>query len=436
MEIKPFRAFRYDEAVVNHVGDCVAPPYDIISDVQQDELYQKSEYNIVRITKGKTNPSDHNGDNQYTRAAGYLKGWIEKGVLKQDPEDTIYAYVQDFKLAGRHLQRFSFIALARLEEFGSIVRPHEQVMKDPMTDRLNLKRATAAKFGLVFMLYEDDRNIADRIIESAARQKPLLDFADEQHTRHRLFAITAPEDINAIARMMADKNCIIADGHHRYTTGLTYSRENPDPAARYQMLAFSNTRHEGLVVLATHRVVNNLEAFDITKFISDLKDDFEIVAYHYHSPPVKIDARQKMLARMKADHDGDRNAFGIYAGNGSFYVATLKDRRAMDAAAPDKSGPWRSLDVAVLHKLVLDRLLGIDEQKLAGGQNVEYVKDTSDAINEIIEKVDSGLKQVAFFMSPPKIEQIQMVADHGERMPQKSTYFFPKVYTGLTINKL
>ncbi|MHC4745590.1 MAG: DUF1015 family protein [Planctomycetota bacterium] len=238
MEIKPFRAYRYDEAIVGDVGNCIAPPYDVISPAQQELLYQKSEYNIARITKGKTTASDNDANNQYTRAACYLKSWIEKGLLKQDSDETIYAYVQDFQLAGTYVRRFSFIALGKLEEFGNVVRPHEQTLKGPIIDRLNLRRATAAKFGLVFMLYDDAQGIADRIIQNAARRKPLLDFTDEQGVRHRLFSIIDAHEIAAIAEMMRHKSCIIADGHHRYTTDLTYAKENPSPAASYQMLAF------------------------------------------------------------------------------------------------------------------------------------------------------------------------------------------------------
>jgi uncharacterized protein (DUF1015 family) len=326
--------------------------------------------------------------------------------------------------------------LAKLEEFGKMVRPHEQIMKEPMIDRLNLKRATAARFGLAFMLYEDRQSVADKIIENAARQEPLIDFYDEQNVRHRLFTITTKGEIDSIARMMLEKSCIIADGHHRYTTGLTYSKENANPAAKYQMLAFVNTRHEGLVVLATHRLVGNLKTPNFEKLVADLKKNFEITGLNFDSPQTKMDASQKMLVQMKAEHDSDKNAFGIYGGNGAFYVAVLKDSRAMDSAAPEKSRPWRSLDVSVLHKLILAELLGIGEKQLAEGSNLEYVKDNSNAINELIAEIDRGQKQVVFFMNPTKIEQIKMVADHGERMPQKSTYFYPKIYTGLTINKL
>jgi uncharacterized protein (DUF1015 family) len=436
MEIKPFKAYRFNEAVVGDAGGCVSPPYDVINSEQADELYKKSQYNIVRVIKGKTQPADSEGNNQYTRAATYLNDWIKKGVLKQDSSETIYAYVQNFELAGQAFERLTFIALGKLEEFGKIVRPHEQTLSKPKIDRLNLQRATGATFGLVFMLYEDKKKIADKIIRKAEDQRPAIDFVDECQVRHRLFLISDKNDIEQITKMMDGKSVIIADGHHRYETGLNYYKETGKPAAAYQAMAFTNTRNEGLIILATHRVVSNLKDFDISGLIADLKENFEITEYKFDSKPDKTKAKQKMLSQMKAEYDKDKNAFGIYSGKGAFYTAVLKNKKAMDKAAGNMSSAWRSLDVAVLHKLILEGLLGIDEKKLAGESNIEYVKDTSTAIDDSIAKVDAGEKQVVFFMNPPKIEQIQKVADAGEKMPQKSTYFYPKMYTGLTVNKL
>lgn len=436
MEVKPFKAFRFDAAAVGDVGNCISPPYDVISPSQQQALYEKSEYNIVRITKGKTTPSDNDDNNPYTRAAAYLNDWIKKGVLKQDSTEAIYAYVQDFQLAGVQFRRSSFIALAKLEKFGPMVRPHEQTLNEPKTDRLNLKRATASDFGMPLMLYEDKQKIADKIIKKAADQKPLIDFLDEQDVRHRIFAVTAKKDIDAITKMMLDKPCIIADGHHRYETAMVYSKETSNPAAAYRMLAFTNTENEGLVVLATHRLVGNLRNFDTAKLIASLKENFDVVEYKFARPGDKAAAKQKMLAQMKAEYDSDKIAFGIYTGNGAFHTAILKDKKIMDSVAPNMSGPWRSLDVSVLHKLILEKLLGIGEKQLADGAPLEYIKDADNAISESIAKIDAGQKQVAFFMNPVKIEQLKMVTDVGEKMPQKSTYFYPKIYTGLTINKL
>ncbi len=434
MEVKPFKAFRFDPGVVGDVGSCIAPPYDVIDPAQQQQLYTKSKHNIVRIIKGKTIPSDNGENNQYTRAADYLNRWIEEGALKQDSQEVIYAYVQDFQLAGTQFQRLSFVALARLEEFGKTVRPHEQTLNKPTIDRLSLERATAARFGLVLMLYEDEQKVADKIIENATTQLPLIDTVDDQDVRHRLLAITDKQDIDAIVKMMSEKNCIIADGHHRYTTGLTYSRESTNPAAGYQMLAFTNICQKGLTVLATHRLVGNLQNFDIKKLITDLKRNFEITEFHFDSPSAKTSAKQKMLAKMKADKD--KNVFGLYGADNTFYVAVLRNKLTKEAVTPDTSSVQMELDVFVLQKLILEELLGIDEKILAKGEHLQYIKDIPNAVDDSISQVDAGQKQVAFFMNPVKMQQLKMVTDISERMPQKSTYFYPKTYTGLTIQKL
>lgn len=435
MEVKPFKAFRYDSQVVGDVGRCIAPPYDVISDDEQKRLHRKSKYNVAYITRGKTSPADNGRHNVYTRAAEYLQKWISEGALKQDDRDTIYGYVQDFELSGVAFQRLSFIALGKLEDFGKTVRPHEQVFEKPLLDRLNLERATNAKFGLVFMLYEDPQGVADRIVEKATTQKPLVDFVDDQGVRHRLFAITAGDEIQAVTKMMAEKSCIIADGHHRYTTGLKYMRESGNPAARYQMLAFTNTRQRGLVVLATHRLVGGIEDFEPGEFLARLKGNFTLKHFKF-SKETKERAKQQMLEQMRSLHEQDKTAFGIYMADNAFYVATLKDRTAMDAAAPNMSEAWRALDVSVLQKLVLEGLLGLDEQKMDNAEHVEYVKDIPNAVDELIARIDGGRKQIAFLTNPVKMEQLAKVTDAGERMPHKSTYFFPKMYTGLTIQKL
>ena len=213
MEIKPFRAYRFNGEVVGDASDCIAPPYDVISADEQEALYARSEHNIVRIIKGRTDAGDDQTNNQYTRAAGYLGDWMESGAIRQDETETIYAYVQDFTVAGRRYQRDSFIALAKLEDFGAVVRPHEETLSKPKADRLRLQRATAAKFGLVFLFYEDEKKLADAIIKSTAvTGEALIDFEDDNGVRHRLFAVADQDEIEAIVAMMADKSCIIADG--------------------------------------------------------------------------------------------------------------------------------------------------------------------------------------------------------------------------------
>jgi len=444
MEIKPFRAVRFNEAVVGDVGSCIAPPYDVIDSELQERLYKKSKYNIVQITKGKTSPSDNPGNNQYTRAAKLFNDWLKAGVLKCDTADSIYGYIQDFQIGGRKVQRISFVALSKLEELGKGVRPHEFTLAEPKIDRLNLRRATKASFGLVFMLYQDDEAIADKIIQKAlrpgsgqaAKQRPLIDFTDEQGVRHRLFAVTDAGDTGAIEKMMSTKTCIIADGHHRYETALNYYKETGDPNAQYVLTAFVNAQQKGLLILATHRLMQNVKNFNFKKFLAQLQKDFDVTTFSFENDRAKKQAREKMSARMKAEFEAGTNAFGVYAGDNAFYVAVLKDKRLMDAVSPDKSEGWKGLDVAVLHKLIIEKHLGIDEQGLAEGGNIEYVKDTGEAIDDSIVQVDKGAKQAAFFVNPTRMEQIEQVTAAGERMPQKSTFFYPKVFTGLTIHKL
>lgn len=437
MEIQPFKAYRFDPSVVGNPGDCIAPPYDVINADQQRQLYERNPYNVVRITRGKTTSCDDEQHNQYTRAAEYLTQWIQQGALKQDAKESIYGYVQDFEIDGVAYQRLTFIARAKLEDFGKTVKPHEQVFAKPMQDRLNLKKATAARFGLVFMLFEDPQGIADRIIQKEATQEALVDFVDEQNVRHRLFAITNKSEIEAIRQMMSDKTCVIADGHHRYTTGLNYWRQSDNPAARYQMMAFTNLKQQGLVVLATHRVASRIEDFERETFLKRLQGKFDLIEFTFTSQDdEKMQARRNMLAEMKSLHEKDEVAFGLYMGDGAFRIAILKDRQLMAEATPEMSEAWRTLDVSVLQKLVIEELLGIDDEQKGNGDCIEYVKDVPNAISDIIAGVDAGQKQVAFFTNPVKMEQLVAITDTGERMPHKSTYFFPKMYTGLTIQKL
>ncbi|MHC4759464.1 MAG: DUF1015 family protein, partial [Planctomycetota bacterium] len=291
MEVKPFKAYRFNPKKVGDVGSCIAPPYDVINAEQREQLYSKNPYNIVRVIKGKEKEGDDGHENQYTRAADYLNKWIKEEALKQDAEESLYAYVQDFEIGGLRYQRRGFVGLAKLEEFGKLVQPHENTLEPPKKDRLQLTKATEAMIGLVFMLYEDEKRVADNIVEEVVTEKSLIDFMDELGVRHRLFAISAAEKIEAIREMMQDKSCIIADGHHRYETALNYRKESGNPAANYQMAALVNTCHEGLIVLATHRLVKAIEGFETGKLIALLEENFEVTRFGFDSPHTKSDAR-------------------------------------------------------------------------------------------------------------------------------------------------
>ena len=436
MKIKPFRAFRFNKEVVGDPARCIAPPYDVITAGQQKELYNKSDYNVVRLIKGRQRPGDSDENNQYTRAAEYLRDWIDSGALRKDESEGIYGYIQDFELAGTRHRRLSFIAMGRLEEFGKTVRPHEETLEKPKIDRLRLNMATGAGLGLVFMLYDDDRQIAETFLETQLQKQPLLDLTDESDVRHRLFAISDPRAIQKMTRMMADKECIIADGHHRYETGLNYYRQMGKLGEAYQMMAFSNIRDDGFVLLPTHRIVKGLNDFDARDFLQKLGDDFELKSFEFSNSKGMAEAKTAMFSFITSQEDKAKCAFGIYAGEGAFYAAVLTDESVMNEVASDKSSGWKSLSVSVLHKLVLDRQLGISDEDLASGENVEYVKDTGDGLDNCVEKIDSGDGQLVFFLTPVRLEQLKAVTKSGEKMPQKSTFFYPKMYSGLTISEL
>ena len=423
MEIKAFRGLRFDNSVVSDAGGCVCPPYDVIDAQLQGELYERSEYNIVRIIKGKTFPVDTAEDNQYTRGAGLLEAWIGEGALKADSACAIYGYVQDFSIGSNRFQRSGFVSLGRLEEFGGGVLPHETTLDGPKADRLNLMRSTAAQFGQIFMLYDDPEKIADSVITKAAQGDALIDFTDDNDVRHRLFAIDGDNDIEAIVKMMAVRQAVIADGHHRYETALNYYNETKNPAAQYRMMTFVNMQNEGLVILPTHRLVGNLGDFDFDKLLAGLYDDFDITLHGFDGEDDKAPAMQRMFEQMKGGFEDNRISFGVYASKKAFYVVTLKNAA-------------KELDVNVLHKLILEKRLGIGEQQLAGEANVKYIKDIDGAVDESVARVDSKESQVVFFMNATRIEQVKTVAAAGEKMPQKSTFFYPKIYTGLVINKL
>lgn len=436
MEIKPFKATRFNTDVVGNPGDCIAPPYDVIDADQQQALYDKNPYNIVRATRGKKKDTDDLNDNVYTRARDYLHKAIQDKALVEDGKAAIYVYVQDFVIAGRSFERSGVIAAGKLQEFGKGVQPHEKTLEGPKADRLNLTRATGCQFGQIFMLYDDPANVDRQLIAKAKDMTPLIDTTDEEGVRHRLYALDAPQDVDAFVRMMEDKQAIIADGHHRYETALNYWRETGDDEAAWQMMTFVNMRNEGLVIQPTHRLLINMEGFDASILLDGLNGDFEIKKFAFVSPEEKAAARKAMFDGMKTAEQNKQNAFGFYAADSAFYTIVLKNEKAMAQMCPEMSPAAQKLDVNVLHKLILEKHLDINDARLAGQSNLLYIKDLGNAIDTSIARVDQGRSQGVFFMNSTRIDQVQDVARAGEKMPQKSTFFYPKIFSGLTLRKL
>jgi uncharacterized protein (DUF1015 family) len=435
MEIKPFRAWRFDGSVTGDAGKCIAPPYDVIDETLQQELHQQNPYNVVRAIRGKTITSDTEQENQYTRARAYLEKAVADGALKQDSKEAVYAYVQDFSIGKANYRRSGIIALGKIEPFGKGVQPHEKTLEGPKADRLRLTRATAAQFGQIFMLYDDSQKTAEAIIDKAAAGTAVLDYTDVENVRHRLYAIDSVEQIETFGRMMKTQKTVIADGHHRYETALNYWKQTGRPEAQYLMMTFVNMRNEGLVIQPTHRLIVGVPGFAIQKLLDAMKE-FDIQKFSFADAAAKNKARTDMFGSLKRLGDQDKNVFGVYAADGAFYVAVLRDTAAMKQVAPAFSDAARGLDVNVLHLLILEKHLGIGDKQLAAESNIEYIKDIGDAIDKSIGKVDTGACQAVFFVNSTRIEQVQAVAAANEKMPQKSTFFYPKIFSGVTINRL
>ncbi len=436
MIIKAFQGFRYNPGVVGDPGLCIAPPYDVIDADHQQRLYQQAPYNIIRISKGKTFTADNHSDNVYTRANAFLRDFIRQGALKQDEKDSIYVYAQDFTIGDTSYRRTGFIALGELQDYGGAVKPHEQTLAGPKADRLHLTRATKTQIGQIFMMYSDPAKTIDAILEQVCRGQELLRHIDEDQVTHRLYALTDPTHIAALQNVMAEKDVFIADGHHRYETAVNYYHETGNPAAAFQMMAFVNMHNEGLIVLPTHRLLRDLPDFEPARLLDNLKNFFDVARLSYGDMVEKSEKCQMMQDALTVEFETGQHAFGMYFNDGAFYVATLRDLAPMETVAPSYGPAWRQLDVAILHKLILENMLGIGEEALTKESYLEYIKDFGDATARAIDQVDAGQAQGLFFLNPTRVAEVEAVVAEGEKMPQKSTFFFPKIFTGLVLNVL
>jgi uncharacterized protein (DUF1015 family) len=271
------------------------------------------------------------------------------------------------------------------------------------------------------------------------KDPPLMTVHDDEGVTHRLWAISNKEDIKKIQDVMENRYTIIADGHHRYKTALKYKQEHPSEESNYRMLAFMNTQNKGLVILPTHRLIQRVENFDCEKMLKELSEDFEIEKFQFESHD-DMEARNSMFKRLDEHFREGKHALGLYCNDGKYYSMELKNESKMDAIS-NHSDAWKHLDVTILHKLILEDRLGLDKEKIAsgtieGGSYVEYIKAVGDAVQKSIDKVNGSGYQAVFFMNPTKVKEVEDVATSHETMPQKSTFFYPKVYTGFVINKL
>jgi uncharacterized protein (DUF1015 family) len=412
-EIQPLRALRYDPATTGGLQDVVAPPYDVIDAAQRAELAGRSPYNIVAIDLPE------GGEDRYDRAAERLRSWQADGAVVQDEEPALWTLSQDYTGPdGRHRTREGFFARVRVEDYGAgRIRPHERTHPGPKEDRLRLTRATRANLSPIFSLYSDPGGEAWRALADAA---PWAQTTDDDGTVNRLGRTTDPAAIETVQRVLADAELLIADGHHRYETARVYAEEiGGEGPHRYVMMCLVALQDPGLTVFPTHRLVNQLTSAKQEALAQALRRDFTI--------------EELQSTDQLAPAAGDTVRIGyIDAHFKRPFMLTLSDPAIVEAALPDHAPSYRRLDTAVLEALVIKGALGMTEDDIDHLHGLGYARDFAQAL----ELIDTGGYDAAFFMAPTPIERVHEVAAAGESMPPKSTYFFPKVPTGLLFNPL
>lgn len=437
--IYPFRAWRYNSGTVR-LEAVVTQPYDKISPAMQQAYYQSSPYNLVRIILGLPELFDaERGESVYSRAARDFQSWREQGVLVQEKTPCVFAYSQRFQVPGSDAvkERRGFIALGKLHDYADgVVFRHEQTLSKPKSDRLNLLKATRAHFGQIFMLYSDPGCSVEQILYDGNGSAD-AEVTDEYGVVHRIWRISDPSVIRLLVSTMDDKKLIIADGHHRYETALAYSKEHghaeecktessvnqlPHPAfpEAAVMMTFVNMDADGLVILPTHRVVHSLPGFDPAAFAEAAEEFFSVSGLPSAEAPAYIDI-------LRAQ---EGTAFIAVTRSGALLLRSKPE--AVAAVLSEMPERQRRLDLSQLHSVALDRLLGLDAEKVREQTNIRYLRDASEAVDQ----VRRGEANVAFLTNPVALEQLKEVAFAGEVMPQKSTDFYPKLLSGLAIYAL
>lgn len=431
-DVRPFRGVRYDITQVGALADVVAPPYDVIDRALQERLYQSSPFNIIRLELNRSEPEDNNASNRYTRAAGFLRSWMRQGVLRTDEHPSLYLYEQTFEVEGQTLNRKGFLARVRLEPFGQgQIFPHEQTLAGPKADRLALYQATGFNLSPIFGLYPDPENAVLRCVESARRDRTPLEATDHLGVVNRLWVVTDQTAHTAVQGMMASRPIFIADGHHRYETGVRYrdllaeSGElgGPDDPANFCMMMLVGMSDPGLVILPTHRLVSGFPGLTAATLAQHLESQFEI-------KPVGEGEAGCKAAWRAIEESGDQDLLGFgTVTDGQWVLARLRSDEAMDRLAPTHSADWRALGVSVLHVLAIDHLLAAGSPSPPACRYVHLLR-------EALEDVAAPGCDLACLVPPARMGHVEAIASGLETMPPKSTYFYPKLLSGLVLNPL
>lgn len=437
-KIQPFRGLRYNLAQVGSLSQVIAPPYDVVDGQLQEQLYANSPFNFIRLELTKHEPGDADPNAIYERAASLFRQWIRDGVLQHEPDPALYVYHQIFDYAGETYTRRGFMTRVRLVRFGEgNIYPHEQTHAKAKDDRLRLTRACQANMSQIFGLYPDPQNEAQNLLEAHVAGTAALEAVDHLGVKHRLWPVSDQDLIAQVANLVEDKPMFVADGHHRYETACNYRDELAEAAggelpaehpANYVLSMVMSMDDPGLIVLPTHRLLHGVEELDAAELASKLGVYFD--CENAGTGPEAASDVWNQIEQLD-----DQGAFGLYTSKDkqwTLVTANAKTAEKMEAIAKDQSDDWRSLGVAILHGLIIDELLG-----MRGHPKPTYV--------HLIDEVEAGLQgrlegglhyPLAALVMPATVDDIRRISLHKERMPAKSTYFYPKLLSGLVINPL
>ncbi|MBN2464204.1 DUF1015 domain-containing protein [candidate division WOR-3 bacterium] len=411
-DVRPFRGWHYNLMKIRDLSQVITQPYDKIPKELQQKYIERHPHSFVNlILPAAPDP--------YSFSATTFRLWSQQLVLSRDADPAIYVLHQDFEIGGQKKTRKSFVAAIRVDEFEKgTVLPHERTLSKPKADRLSLLRASRADYEQIFMLYDDPQGVVDKALTPTG--EPMMKATDDYGVVQKVWAITDPARLATVRKALADKVMLIADGHHRYETALSFRQEMEragdvpnDAALRFKSTAFVNISDPGLVILPTHRLLYGLTSPKWNDIVAGLGKWFEVT-------PIKDAEIEGALARAGTDH-----VFVLHVGRNRTWVLRLTDKAAVEELIKDHSADYRGLDVAILHSLLIENVLGVKVADIE--DHVAYERDLA----ETLAKVDSFRYQAAFIINPTRADQVQKVAAHGERMPQKSTDFYPKFVSGL-----
>jgi uncharacterized protein (DUF1015 family) len=432
--IKPFRGLRYNQHIIPDITSVVTPPYDVISPQEQEQYYQAHPNNIIRLDLGKDMPGDTEKINRYTRAAEFLNTWRENRILEQEDAPALYIYEQEFLADNQWITRRGFIALVKLEPFDKgHIYPHEQTLSGPKEDRLKLIQSCQANLSPIFALFPDENSTIDNYVSTLIPIKPEVDFTDNSGVKNRLWVIKEKPAIDTLITLMEEKPLFIADGHHRYETALTYkeqigkenSRPGDDLPPDYVMMTCVSMNNHGLKIFPSHRLVRNIKDYHFDRILQSMKEVFSV------EPLSKGYRMEDFISTFNAETKS--HTFGMYVGQeDTYYTLHLQNQKLVDTVFSNDHPEWKHLDTGILHGIIINRILGINSSDITLKDYVKYAKDEREAI----PLVRSGQYQLAFFLKPTPIEQIKAIAMERKVMPPKSTYFYPKLVTGIVINVL